>query len=70
MTPRQMTPREALYNVVVALGPRPTTKRTDNLSFEEAKLTESIELLRGLIDDYEALEQVVDNFDQQEINFE
>jgi hypothetical protein len=64
-----MTPREALYNVVLELGPRPTTKRLDNVSVEEAKLTESIEVLRTLIDDAEALEVVVNNIDQQEINF-
>ena len=64
-----MTPRQALYNVVLELGPRPTTKRPDNVSVEEAKLTESIEVLRRLIDDAEALEVVVNNIDQQEINF-
>ena len=64
-----MTPRQALYNLVLELGPRPTTKRADHISVEEANLTESIELLRNLIDDYESLEEVVNNIDQQEINF-
>jgi hypothetical protein len=65
-----MTPRQALYNLVLALGPRPTTKRVDNVSVEEAQLAESIELLRKLIDDVEALEVVVDNIDQTEIDFD
>ena len=64
-----MTPRQALYNVVLELGPRPTTKRPDNVSVGEAQLTESIEILRKLIDDAEALEDVVNNIDQKEIDF-
>ena len=64
-----MTPRQALYNVVLELGPRPTTLRPDNVTVEEAELTESIEVLRRLIDDAEALEVVVNNIDQQEIDF-
>ena len=64
-----MTPRQALYNLVLELGPRPATTRPDNVSVEESELTESIEILRKLIDDAEALEVVVNNIDQKEIDF-
>ena len=45
---KKMTPREALYNVCVALGP-PTTNRDDNLSAAEVRLRDSIRTLQNFI---------------------
>ena len=64
-----MTPREALYNLVVALGPLPTTKRDENLSLDEIKIRDSVETLKELILDYESREVQVDNSDQLRLPF-
>lgn len=47
-----MTPREALYNLVVKLGP-PQTLRDDNITQEEARLRDSVQVLKDLIDQQE-----------------
>ena len=47
-----MTPREALYNIVVKLGP-PQTLRDDNLSPDEVRLRDSVQVLKDLIDQHE-----------------
>lgn len=47
-----MTPREALYNLVVKLGP-PQTLRDDNITHEEARLRDSVQVLKDLIDQQE-----------------
>jgi hypothetical protein len=47
-----MTPREALYNIVVKLGP-PQTLRDDNITYEEARLRDSVQVLKDLIDQHE-----------------
>lgn len=64
-----MTPREALYNLVVALGPLPSTKRDENLSLDEIKIRDSVETLKELILDYESREVQVDNSDQLRLPF-
>jgi len=64
-----MTPREALYNLVVALGPLPSTKRDENLSLDEIKIRDSVEILKELIFDYESREVQVDNSDQLRLPF-
>lgn len=45
-----MNSREALYNVVMALGPIPATKRDDNITYDEAKIRDSVEVLKDLVD--------------------
>lgn len=47
-----MTPREALYNIVVKLGP-PQTLRDDNLTQEEIRLRDSVKILQDLIAEQE-----------------
>ncbi len=44
-----MTPREALYHVCLALGPQPTTKRDDNLTYQEAKLRDAVKVLQNFV---------------------
>ena len=44
-----MTPREALYNIIVKLGPIPQTLRDDNITFDEARLRDSIRTLQNFI---------------------
>ena len=44
-----MTPREALYHLVIELGPVPQTMRNDNLSPKEIRLREAVEVLQDLI---------------------
>ena len=46
-----MTPREALYHLVIELGPVPRTTRNDNLSPKEIRLRDSVETLKRLIDE-------------------
>lgn len=43
-----MTPREALYNIVIELGPA-RTERNDNLSAKEARLRDSVKVLQNFI---------------------
>ena len=62
-----MTPREALYNLVVALGPRPTTKRDEHLSSDELKIRESVDTLKRLVDEYESLDEFMKDPNQMEL---
>ena len=43
---KMMTSREALYNIVMALGPVSKTKRDDNTNYEESKIRDSVEFLQ------------------------
>ena len=47
---KRMTPREALYNLCLVLGPIPQTNRDDNLSAAEVRLRDSIRALQNFID--------------------
>ena len=44
-----MNSREALYNIVMALGPIPKTKRHDNITYDEATVRDSVEYLKEFI---------------------
>ena len=46
---KRMTPREALYNLCLELGPA-RTDRNDNLSAAEVRLRDSIRALQNFID--------------------
>ena len=46
---KPMTPREALYNLCLELGPA-RTERNDNLSPSEVRLRDSIRALQNFID--------------------
>jgi len=46
---KPMTPREALYNIVIELGPMPATNRDDNLNQRERRLRDSIRALQNFI---------------------
>lgn len=46
---KKMTPREALYNVCVALGPMPKTNRDDNVEQYEVLLRDSIRTLQNFV---------------------
>ena len=46
---KKMTPREALYNICIELGPA-KTNRDDNLTKKEVKLRDSIRALQNFID--------------------
>ena len=47
---KRMTPREALYNLCLVLGPIPQTNRNDNLSAAEVRLRDSVRALQNFID--------------------
>ena len=47
---KRMTPREALYNLCLVLGPIPQTNRDDNLSAAEVRLRDSVRALQNFID--------------------
>jgi len=47
---RKMTPRQALYNICLELGPIAQTNRTDNISHREELLRDSIRALQNFID--------------------
>ena len=47
----KLTPREALYNICIELGP-PQTNREDNLTPREIRLRDSIRSLQNFIDYY------------------
>ncbi len=64
-----MTPREALYNLVLALGPMPATKRDDHLSADELKMRESVDTLKRLVDEYESLDEFMKDPNQMELTF-
>jgi len=44
-----MTPREALYHIVMELGPLPKTLRNDNITHKEAQLRDSVAILKELV---------------------
>ena len=46
---KKMTPREALYNICVELGPS-RTERNDNLNPREVRLRDSVRALQNFID--------------------
>lgn len=62
-----MTPREALYNLVLALGPMPKTNRDENLSAEEIKIRDSVDTLKRLVDEYEKLDDFMNDPRQLEL---
>lgn len=45
----KMTPREALYTLVVELGPIPRTNRDDNITPKEARIRDAVRTLQDLI---------------------
>ena len=47
---KKMTPREALYYIILELGPVPQTNRDNNLSPKEVRLRDSIRALQNFID--------------------
>ena len=47
---KKMTPREALYYIILELGPVPETLRDDNITAKEARLRDSIRALQNFID--------------------
>jgi hypothetical protein len=47
---KQMTPREALYYIILELGPVPETNRNDNLTPKEQRLRDSVRALQNFID--------------------
>jgi hypothetical protein len=47
---KKMTPREALYYIILELGPMPETSRNDNLTPKESRLRDSIRALQNFID--------------------
>ena len=47
---RKMSPREALYNICLQLGPVPMTNRGDNITHREVELRDSIRTLQNFID--------------------
>ena len=44
----KMTPREALYNICIELGPA-RTERNDNLTAKEIRLRDSVRILQNFI---------------------
>ncbi len=52
-----MTPREALYHLVMELGPVPQTTRNDNLTPKEVLLRDSVNVLQELIKEDESSAQ-------------
>ena len=53
-----MTPREALYNICIELGPY-RTERDDNLSPKEQRLRDSIRALQNFIDYHDDSNHVI-----------
>lgn len=45
-----MTPREALYHLVMELGPVPQTLRDDNLTPKEVTLRDAVNTLQELVE--------------------
>ena len=45
---KPMTPREALYNICIELGP-PQTERDDNITAKEKRLRDSVRCLQNFI---------------------
>ena len=44
-----MSPREALYTIVLELGPIPNTNRNDNITPKEARIRDAIRVLQEII---------------------
>jgi len=44
-----MTPREALYYIILELGPVPQTNRDDNLNAKEIRLRDAVRTLQNFI---------------------
>ena len=44
-----MTPREALYTIVLELGPIPRTNRDDNITPKEARIRDAVRVLQDVI---------------------
>ena len=44
-----MTPREALYTLVLELGPIPRTNRDDNITPKEARIRDAVRVLQDVI---------------------
>ena len=44
-----MSPREALYTLVLELGPIPNTNRNDNITPKEARIRDAIRVLQEII---------------------
>jgi len=55
-----MTPREALYHLVMELGPVPQTLRDDNLSPKEIRLRDAVNTLAQLIAEHDQCEDNVE----------
>jgi hypothetical protein len=44
-----MSPREALYTIILELGPIPRTNRDDNITPKEARIRDAIRILQEMI---------------------
>lgn len=49
MFKHKMSPREALYTLVLELGPIPRTTRDDNITPKEARIRDSVRVLQDLV---------------------
>ena len=49
MDNHRMSPREALYTLVLELGPIPRTTRDDNITPKEARIRDSVRVLQDLV---------------------
>ena len=47
---KKMSPRQALYNICLVLGPIPQTGSDRNLTYDEKKLRDSVRALQNFID--------------------
>ena len=59
-----MTPREALYHLVMELGPIPQTKRDDNLTPKEATLRDAVNTLQDLVESREAISSLHASYEE------
>lgn len=46
---KHMSPREALYTLILELGPIPRTNRDDNITPKEARIRDAIRILQEVI---------------------
>ena len=67
---KRMTPREALYNVVLSLGPIPETNRDDNLSPGERRLRDSVRALQNFIEYHDDAELIIPDSAEEYRHFE
>ena len=58
----KMTPREALYYIILELGPVPQTNRDDNLTRQEIRLRDAVRTLQDLIHEHDHPEAVKDDY--------